>query len=250
MNEIRVFNNPEFGNIRTVMIDGEPWLVGKDVAVALGYSNPRDALIKHVDDDDKRVSRITTPSGEQQMKVINESGVYSLIFSSKLPKAKQFKRWVTSEVLPSIRKRGGYLTPEAQEKLDTILTGFQSLADRVEALERTAGREPQFIAPGAGEMPDYLPGKAALKRWMRTVSEKLDLLSARSNKPHYAILHKLYGYIEAEFNVVLDEERLRTMEELGLDECSVLKAVFYNEDFRDFAQRVIDYNLAPENRGW
>ena len=101
MSELQVFANPQFGQIRAVEeIDGEPWFVGKDVAEALGYSNPRDALAKHVDGEDKGVSQIATPSGIQEMTIINESGLYSLIFSSKLPNARAFKRWVTSEVLP------------------------------------------------------------------------------------------------------------------------------------------------------
>ena len=111
-NEIQIFNNDEFGEIRTVVIDDEPWFVGKDVASALGYSNTKDAISRHVDSDDKRGSRFTTTSGEQSMTVINESGVYSLVFGSKLPRAKEFKRWVTSEVLPTIRKTGGYVANE------------------------------------------------------------------------------------------------------------------------------------------
>lgn len=109
MNEIQIFNNPEFGQMRTLTIDGEPWFVGKDVAQVLGYNNTRDALSRHIDTEDKRVSGITTPSGEQEMTIINESGLYSLILSSKLPGAKKFKRWVTSEVLPSIRKTGSFI---------------------------------------------------------------------------------------------------------------------------------------------
>lgn len=112
MNELKIFENPEFGAIRTVEINGDPWLVGKDVATVLGYSNPRDAISKHVDSDDKGVSQIATPSGVQEMTIINESGLYSLVLSSKLPSAKKFRRWVTSEVLPSIRKTGGYNLPK------------------------------------------------------------------------------------------------------------------------------------------
>ena len=108
MNDIQIFNNPEFGEMRTLTIDGEPWFVGKDVAQVLGYNNTRDALNRHIDTEDKRVSGITTPSGTQEMTIINESGLYSLILSSKLPGAKKFKRWVTSEVLPTIRKTGGF----------------------------------------------------------------------------------------------------------------------------------------------
>lgn len=108
MNNIQVFNNPDFGTVRTVLINGEPWFVGKDVAAALGYKNTKDALIKHIESEDKRRSRIATPSSEQDMTIINESGLYSLIFGSKLNSARRFKHWVTSEVLPSIRKTGAY----------------------------------------------------------------------------------------------------------------------------------------------
>ena len=108
MNELTVFENPEFGAIRTVELDGEPWLVGKDVATALGYKNPQEAIRTHVDDEDKGVSEILTPGGKQSVPIINESGLYSLVLSSKLPTARKFRRWVTSEVLPSIRKTGGY----------------------------------------------------------------------------------------------------------------------------------------------
>lgn len=93
MNELQVFTNPEFGQVRTVTIEEEPWFVGKDVAVALGYSNTKDALHRHVDPEDKRGSQITTPSGEQTMTIINESGLYALIFGSKLESAKRFKHW-------------------------------------------------------------------------------------------------------------------------------------------------------------
>jgi prophage antirepressor-like protein len=114
MNELQTFSNSEFGNIRTIMIDDEPWFVGKDVAMALGYGNTQKALKDHVDDEDKRGARIVTPGGKQTMTVINESGLYSLILSSKLPNAKKFKRWVTSEVLPAIRKNGSYTIETAQ----------------------------------------------------------------------------------------------------------------------------------------
>lgn len=103
--------NEEFGEIRVVGINGEPWFVGKDVAERLGYGNPRQGIASHVDDEDKGVQKLDTPSGTQNMTIINESGLYSLILSSKLPKAKEFKRWVTNEVLPSIRKTGGYHVP-------------------------------------------------------------------------------------------------------------------------------------------
>lgn len=109
MNELMVFNNAEFGQIRTMEINGEPWFVGKDVATILGYSNPRDALTRHVDSEDKDAVGIHDAIGrEQKTPIINESGVYALIFGSKLPNAKKFKHWITSEILPAIRKTGTY----------------------------------------------------------------------------------------------------------------------------------------------
>lgn len=137
MNELKIFNSPEFGQVRTLAIDGEPWFVGKDIAVALGYSNPRKAMIDHVDPEDKGVTKCDTLGGSQEMTVINESGLYSLIMSSKLPTAKKFKHWVTSEVLPAIRKHGGYLTPEKVEEAllnpDTLIKLAQRLKEETEA---------------------------------------------------------------------------------------------------------------------
>lgn len=111
MNNLQIFENQEFGQVRTVTIDGEPWFVGKNIALALGYKNPQEAIREHVDEEDKGVSEILTPGGRQKMPIINESGLYSLIFGSKLESAKRFKRWVTSEVLPALRKTGHYGTP-------------------------------------------------------------------------------------------------------------------------------------------
>lgn len=107
--EIQIFKSEEFGQVRTLSINNEPYFIGKDVAEILGYSNSRKALIDHVDDEDKGVTKCDTLGGKQDLTIINESGLYSLILSSKLPNAKKFKRWVTSEVLPSIRKSGGYI---------------------------------------------------------------------------------------------------------------------------------------------
>lgn len=107
-NKIQVFTNEKFGEVRTLMINNEPWFVGKDVAVALGYKDTSDALKKHVDTEDKLTRRFADSGQSREMYIINESGVYSLVLSSKLPTAKKFKRWVTSEVLPSIRKTGSY----------------------------------------------------------------------------------------------------------------------------------------------
>ena len=126
-NQIQVFNNTEFGNIRTLEINGEPYFVGKDVATALGYKETAKAVREHVDDDDKGVSVLDTPGGKQQITVINESGLYSLIFASKLPSAKRFKRWVTSEVLPMLRKTGKYSMTDDEPEQPPV-----SLKERME----------------------------------------------------------------------------------------------------------------------
>lgn len=119
MNELQIFSNPEFGPVRALTIDGEPWAVGKDVAAALGYKDPAKAISVHVDAEDKGVGDSPTPGGKQTVTIINESGLYSLILSSKLPTAKRFKRWVTSEVLPALRRTGRYEmpTPETEQPL-------------------------------------------------------------------------------------------------------------------------------------
>ena len=138
MNELQIFNNEEFGEVRTVIIDNEPWFVGKDVAEALGYKNTRQALSTNVMSEDKGVHSVDTPSGTQQMTIINESGLYALIFGSKLDSAKRFKHWVTSEVLPSIRRSGSYqksLTPEQMMRIQ--LEMIDDVSGRVTKLENT-----------------------------------------------------------------------------------------------------------------
>lgn len=132
MNQLQIFENKEFGKIRTVEINNEPYFVGKDVADILGYTNARKALTDHVDEDDKGVTKCDTLGGSQNMTVINESGLYSLILSSKLPTAKKFKRWVTSEVLPSIRKHGMYATDELIANPDIAIAAFQALKEERE----------------------------------------------------------------------------------------------------------------------
>lgn len=137
MSSIQIFNNPEFGDIRTVDLNGEPWFVGKDIAAALGYSNPQKAIRDHVDALDKGVNEMDTPGGKQQMPIINESGVYSLIFGSKLEGAVRFKRWVTSEVLPSIRKTGGYIAGQDQLTPEELMAKALQVANKTLA-EREA----------------------------------------------------------------------------------------------------------------
>ena len=138
MNELQIFNSEEFGDIRTVTIDNEPWFVGKDVATALGYKNTADAIGKHIYTDDKLTSQIAIAGQRRDVVVINESGVYALIFGSKLESAKRFKHWVTSEVLPTIRKTGSYQKPmTVAEQIKLLAQGNQDHEERIEKLENT-----------------------------------------------------------------------------------------------------------------
>lgn len=141
-NEIKVFSNEEFGSIRRVEVNGEFWLVGKDVASILGYADENKAIAMHVDDEDKLNDKTALSLGQRGGWLINESGLYSLVISSKLPTAKKFKRWVTSEVLPSIRKHGAYMTPETLEAailnpdyLLKVATALKEETDKRKALE-------------------------------------------------------------------------------------------------------------------
>lgn len=138
MEQLKIFENEEFGQVRTINIDGEPWFVGKDVAKILGYKDTSDAMRRHVDDEDK-LTRCFTDSGQKrELYIINESGLYSVILSSKLPSAKRFKRWVTSEVLPAIRKTGIYDMDEYSPEMKAILMHDKKLVkidNRVTELE-------------------------------------------------------------------------------------------------------------------
>lgn len=136
MNELKIFENAEFGQVRTVTIDNEPWFVGKDVAEALGYAKARNAIASHVSDEDKKDAPIQgTPGGMQTMTMINESGLYALIFGSKLEAAKRFKHWVTSEVLPAIRKHGAYAVDELLNNPDMAIKAFTALKEERERNE-------------------------------------------------------------------------------------------------------------------
>lgn len=135
MNELQIFKSPEFGQIRTLTIDSEPWFVGKDVADILGYQNGSRDINRHVDADDKRKEMITDGKQLKETILINESGLYSLILSSKLPTAKQFKRWVTAEILPSIRRTGGYIAntetmTDAEIMSKALLIAKQTIENR------------------------------------------------------------------------------------------------------------------------
>ena len=155
MNEIKIFKNEDFGEVRTIEINGDPWFVGKEVAEMLGYSNTRDALLRHVDDEDKDTVVIPDGIGNPNQTIINESGLYSLVLSSKLESARKFKRWITSEVIPQIRKTGAYHTPK------TYAEALRALADEAENAEALK-KQNQLMQPKAELFDAVTDSKTAI----------------------------------------------------------------------------------------
>lgn len=191
MNELQVFHNDEFGSVRTLTINGDPYFVGKDVADILGYSNSRKALADHVDDEDKGVTKCDTLGGAQELTVINESGLYSLILSSKLPAAKRFKRWVTAEVLPSIRRHGMYAIDEIIANPDLGIAALQALkAERKKRIALTAqvAMQTQQIAEMQPKVSYY------------------DLVLSCPDALPITILAKDYGWTAQQMNKFLHEQ--------------------------------------------
>lgn len=201
MNEIRIFKSEEFGEIRTVEIGGEPWFVGKDVAETLGYERPTKAVSDHVDSEDMDEVPIQDPIGRMQnTAIINESGLYSLILSSKLPSAKAFKRWVTSEVLPSIRKHGGYINGQAEMSPEELMAKALQVAQKtleerearigVLAAENSALTvEKQILKPKADYF-DELVDRNLLTNFRETAKQ----LSIKQNDFVKFLLEKKYVY--------------------------------------------------------
>lgn len=190
MNELQVFKNAKFGSVRTIVIAGEPFFVGKDVADILGYSNPLKALRDHVDDEDKGVNEMDTPGGRQQIILINESGLYSLILRSQLPKARQFKRWVTSEVLPTIRRHGMYAIDEILENPDLAIAALTQLKE-----ERRKRKELELMAAVQKQQIAELSPKASY----------YDLILQNKNTVPVTQIAKDYGMSGRRFNELLHE---------------------------------------------
>lgn len=213
MNELQVFNNPEFGEVRTVQIDGEPWFVGKDIADVLGYKDSSDAMKRHVDAEDK-LTRCFTDSGQnRQMYVVNESGLYSLIFSSKLPKTKEFKHWVTSEVLPALRKTGHYqmkpLSPaqmfaaQAQVNLDHERQ-ISELARRTEQAEKTISEAASVFAVPAFTKDD----------WQAKINAAINETIHTYGLNHQKFRGEMYKILEEKAGVNLNARQSRMRERM------------------------------------
>lgn len=185
MNDLTTFSNPEFGQVRTVEIDGTPWLVGKDVAAALGYKNHKDALDRHVDAEDKRQSDevvIHDPMGrEQHPTIINESGLYSLILSSKMPKAKAFKCWVTSEVLPAIRKTGAYESFQAKQHIEQLEATNTRLNAAIQAVSEAKAALANVTAMRDNFIKDRDDFKEHFQKWKSLYGGACDRLRRAEN---------------------------------------------------------------------
>ena len=223
--EVTVFKNPvhpEFGNLRTIEIDGEPWFVGKDVAAALGYTKERNALDKHVDKDDALKRGVTDSMGRtQQMTIINESGLYSLILSSKLPSAKDFKHWVTSEVLPSIRKNGAYIRNQEN------MTPAEIVARGLIAAQKIIEEREKEIA--------ILNGRCGLLT--QAVDDKQDIINAISrNVP------------APTKRMMLNRVMRRRSPELAQSRWSYLYARFDEIYHKNVKIRMKNYNAEPGHR--
>lgn len=192
MNELQIFNSEEFGDIRTVTIDNEPWFVGKDVAGSLGYKDTADALKKHVAEEDK-LTRCFADSGQnRQMYIINESGLYALIFGSKLESAKRFKHWVTSEVLPAIRKTGSYQVPmTTDQKIQLLAQGNVELTEKIDKVDKDLQ---EFKA----DMPLLA---LECQRITRAKNQKVVPLMGGKDAPAYknkSLMHKVYSDVDAQ----------------------------------------------------
>lgn len=188
--ELQIYENAQFGTVRTSVVDGEVMFVGKDVAECLGYANPRKAIADHVDDEDKGVTKCDTLGGVQEVTVINESGLYSLVFASKLPKAKEFKHWVTAEVLPSIRKHGMYAMDEILDNSDLTIavpTQLKEERERRKELEKTTLIQLQQIAE------------------LQTKASYYDLILQNTNTVPITQIAKDYGMSGRKFNALLHE---------------------------------------------
>lgn len=205
MNEIEIFKNSEFGEIRTTVIDGEPWFVGKDVAKALGYGEGKslpNAVANHVDDEDKGAIKMMTPGGEQNVIIINESGLYSLVLSSKLPSAKKFKHWVTHDVIPSIRKTGCYTISNNRTPYN-VQDGLLWIEGISKGLRLSDSSKlklyKEFCEPLGLPIPDYVNSKGVLHSATELLRENNISLSARS-----------FNKLAVSYGILCDMERPST----------------------------------------
>ena len=232
MNELQIFNSEEFGDIRTVTIDNEPWFVGKDVATALGYAKPLNALSAHVEKDDSLKQGITDSLGREQETIfINESGLYALIFGSKLESAKRFKHWVTSEVLPAIRKTGSYQMPmTTDQKIQLLAQGNVELTEKIEKVN-------EDLQEFKKDMPLLA---LECQKITRAKNQKVVPLMGGKNAPAYknkSLMHKVYGDIDAQLR---REFGVNTYKAIKRNQCDLAIRIIESYRLPMFLQKEID----------
>lgn len=192
MNEIQIFNSEEFGDIRIVQLNNETYFVGKDVATALGYANPKNAVPTHVSEEDKLSTQIEYAGQRREVTVINESGLYALIFGSKLESAKRFKHWVTSEVLPAIRKNGNYKIPMTiEEQLQIVAKGTLEVKEEIKRVDNDLQNFKEDMPLLALEC----------QRITRAKNQKVVPLMGGKKAPAYknkSLMHKVYSDVDAQ----------------------------------------------------
>ena len=231
MNKVKIFNSEEFGAVRTVTINGEPWFVGKDVALALGYSYPQKAVRDHVLEEDRGVNEMDTPSGRQNLAIINESGLYALIFGSKLDSAKRFKHWVTSEVLPAIRKTGSYQMPmTTDQKIQLLAQGNVELTEKIDKVDKDLQEFKQDMPLLALEC----------QRITRAKNQKVVPLMGGKNAPAYknkSLMHKVYGDIDSQLR---REFGVNTYKAIKRNQCDLAVSIIEAYKLPMFLKEEID----------
>lgn len=204
MNDLQTFNNEEFGSVRTIQIDNEPWFVAKDITDRLEYQNGRKAVADHVDEEDKGVTKCDTLGGSQNITIINESGLYSLVLSSKLPSAKKFRRWITSEVIPSIRRTGGYKLPQ------TMSEALRLYADELEKNAKLI-EENEKMKPKAEFFDAVTDSKDAIP--IGDVAKILDMGIGRNKLFEFLRDEKILMYNNQPYQKYIDQGYFRVVEQ-------------------------------------
>lgn len=205
-NEIEVFTSEEFGDIRTVLIDGEPWFVGKDIAAALGYERCDNALRLHVDTEDKLTHQISASGQRRNMFVVNESGMYALILSSKLPSAKKFKRWVTSEVLPTIRRTGQFPPASIEEQIRLLAQGSNLANEKIDKLDKE-------VTALKTDMPLYGCEIDEVQKHVR--KKGVEVLGGKESEAYHdgsirsSVYSDIYGQLKREFGCVASYKSIK-----------------------------------------
>lgn len=223
MNDLQTFNNEEFGSVRTIQIDNEPWFVAKDITDRLEYQNGRKAVADHVDEEDKGVTKCDTLGGSQNITIINESGLYSLVLSSKLPSAKKFRRWITSEVIPSIRRTGGYKLPQ------TMSEALRLYADELEKNAKLI-EENEKMKPKAEFFDAVTDSKDAIP--IGDVAKILDMGIGRNKLFEFLRDEKILMYNNQPYQKYIDQGYFRVVEqkyEKNGDVCINIKTLVFQK---------------------